>query len=192
MAKIGLYFGSFNPIHIGHLMVAEYLVENSDLAEVWFVVTPRSPFKQQAHLLADHHRLYMVRLAVEDDARFRACDAEFKLPQPSYTVHTLAYLQEKYPNKEFALILGADNLVHFDKWKNWEYILAHFSLYVYPRAGYDVPDCYLKNPNVHLISAPQIEISATFIRNSIQKGKNVKYSLLPKIADYIDKMSFYR
>ena len=162
LSKIGLYFGTFNPIHIGHLIIAEYLVENTDLTEVWFVISPSNPLKKKSTLLNEHHRLYMVNLAIEDDFRFRSCDIEFKLPYPSYTCNTLTYLQEMYPNKEFVLIMGEDNLENIEKWKNWEFIIEHYPIYAYPRTGHDGGK-FAGHPTVKIINAPQIEISATMI-----------------------------
>ena len=135
--NIGLYFGSFNPIHIGHLIIAEYMIENSDLDEIWFVVSPSNPLKKKESLLDERQRLYMVNIAIEDDARFRSSDIEFKLPYPSYTCVTLAHLTERYPEKNFSLIMGEDNLENIEKWKNYEFILNNFHIYTYPRAGYN-------------------------------------------------------
>lgn len=191
MSKVGLFFGSFNPIHIGHLILAEYIVENSDLKEIWFVVSPNNPLKKKSTLLSEHQRLYMVNLAIEDDARFRSCDIEFKLPYPSYTSHTLVHLQEKYPDKEFALIMGEDNLEGIEKWKNYQFILDNFTIYTYPRLGYDGGQ-YKHHPSVRFLSAPQIELSATMIRNSLANGKQVKYFLHPKVEQFIDEMQLYR
>ena len=191
MAKTALFFGTFNPIHVGHLIIAEYLVENSDLKELWFVITPSNPLKKKSSLLDEHHRYYMVNMAIEDDARFKASDVEFKLPYPSYTAHTLTCLQEKYPKKEFVLIMGEDNIENIEKWRNWEFILEHFQIYVYPRVGYN-GEKYKEHPSVKLITAPVIEISSTLIRDSIKAGKNVKYLLTPKIEQYIGEMRFYR
>lgn len=189
--KTGLYFGTFNPIHIGHLIIAEYLVENTDLKEIWFVLSPSNPLKKKASLLPELNRLYMVNVAIEDDPRFRSSDIEFKLPYPSYTATTLTYLQELYPKKEFAVIMGEDNLENIEKWKNYEFILENFPLYVYPRDGYDGGK-FKNHPSVTLVDAPKMEISATMIRESIKAGKNVRYLLLPKVQHYIDDMNFYR
>lgn len=191
MPKIGLFFGSFNPIHIGHLMLAEYIVENTDLKEIWFVVSPNNPLKKKSTLLSEHQRLYMVNLAIEDDARFRSCDIEFKLPYPSYTCHTLVYLQEKFPDKDFALIMGEDNLESIEKWKNYEFILENYSIYTYPRLGYDGGK-YKQHPSVVFVNAPQIEVSATMIRDSLAQGKSVKYFLHHKVEQFIDEMQLYR
>jgi len=190
MAKTALFFGTFNPIHIGHLIIAEYVVENSDLKELWFVITPSNPLKKKSSLLNEYHRYYMVNLAIENDSRFRASDIEFKLPYPSYTAHTLTYLQNKYPGKEFVLIMGEDNLENIEKWRNWEFILEHFQIYVYPRIGYNAGK-YREHPSVKLVNAPNIEISATMIRDSIKARKNVKYLLTSKVEQHIDEMGFY-
>jgi len=191
MPKTALFFGSFNPIHIGHLIIAEYMIVNSDIKEIWFVVSPSNPLKKKETLLAEHHRLYMVKLAIENDYRFRACDVEFKLPYPSYTSNTLVYLNELYPKKEFALIMGEDNLENIEKWKNYEFILNNYQIYLYPRIGHDGGK-YKNHPNVSFVKAPLIEISATLIRESIRQKKSVKYLLLPEIEKYIDEMGFYK
>lgn len=190
MPKIGLFFGSFNPIHIGHLIMAEYFVENTDLKEIWFVVSPNNPMKKKESLLSEHQRLYMVNLAVEDDARFRSSDIEFHLSLPSYTCHTLVHLQEKYPDKEFVLIMGEDNLETIEKWKNYEFILENYSIYAYPRIGSDGGK-YKNHPHVTFVSAPYIGISATMIRNGIAEGKTMHYFMHPKVAQFIDEMRLY-
>lgn len=191
--KVGLYFGTFNPIHVGHLIIANHLVEFSDLDEVWFVVTPQSPHKKKQSLLDNHHRYELVYIAVEDYPKLRPSDIEFKLSQPNYTVHTLAHISEKYPNKEFSLIMGEDNLKSFHKWKNYETIIEHHDIYVYPRiGGGKVKNQFRDHPKVHRIDAPVIQISATHIRDSIKNGKNVQ-SLMPKeVWKYVDDMNFYR
>ncbi|MDR3047311.1 MAG: nicotinate-nucleotide adenylyltransferase [Bacteroidales bacterium] len=191
MKKIGLFFGTFNPLHIGHLIISEYIKENSDLNEIWFVVTPSNPLKNKKLLLNELQRLYMVNLALEDDLRFRSCDIEFKLPYPSYTVNTLAFLQEKYPQYQFALIMGEDNLENIEKWKNWEFILEHYQIYTYPRVGYN-SEKFDKHHSIIKIDAPKIELSSTQIRDSIKNKKSVKYMLLPKIERYINEMGFYK
>lgn len=189
--KIGLFFGSFNPIHIGHLIIAEYIVEHTDLKELWFVVSPCNPLKKKQSLLNDHQRLYMVNIAIEDDPRFRSCDIEFKLPQPSYTVNTLLHLAEKYPDKEFCLIMGEDNLDCIEKWFNYQYILDNYQIYVYPRDDFKTEN--KRNlPNIHYVDAPKIGISATMIRQSIQEKKSVKYLLTEKVMKYVEDMGLYR
>lgn len=191
MKKTGLYFGSFNPIHVGHLIIAEYLVEHSDLQELWFVVSPQNPLKKKASLLDDRERLHIVNLAIEDDLRFKACDIEFSLPKPSYTSYTLQVLREQHPNRDFCLIMGEDNLQTFTKWFNWEYILENYHLYVYPRPGYDGGDLRT-HPHVHLVNAPQMDISSTMIRDSIRTGQPARYMLPEKVFRYLDEEGFYR
>ena len=189
--KTGLFFGTYNPIHIGHLAIANYMAEYTDLKQVWFVVSPHNPHKMKETLLDDYHRLEMVHLAIDDDARFRICDVEFRMPQPSYTIDTMTYLEEKYPMHEFALIMGSDNLRSFRKWKNYEALEKKYTRYVYPRIG-DDPEEIMKHPNVVLVTAPRMEISSSFIREAIGSGKDVKFFLPPKVYKYIDKMFFYK
>lgn len=186
----GLFFGSFNPIHIGHMILAEYIVENTDLKDIWFVVSPHNPLKEKKGLLADYHRLAMVNIAVEEDARMRSCNIEFKMPQPSYTIDTLAYLSEKYPDRDFVLIGGTDILPSFHKWKNYQVLLENYSLYIYNRPNYD-PGEYQEHPNIKIFQAPLLEISASFIRDSIKNGRDVRYMLPPKVYEYIMEMHFY-
>lgn len=191
--KVGLYFGTFNPIHIGHLIIANHLAEYSDLDEVWFVVTPQSPHKKKQSLLENHHRFELVYIAVENYQKLKASDIEFKLPQPNYTVHTLAHISEKYPNHEFSLIMGEDNLKSFHKWKNYETILENHHLYVYPRiSGGSTKTNFDEHPKVHKVDAPIIQISATLIRDGIKQNKNVEPMLLKEVWKYIDEMNFYR
>ncbi len=191
--KIGLFFGSYNPIHVGHLIIANHMVEFSDLDEVWFVVTPHNPFKKKQSLLDDHHRYQLVQEATFDYPKLRPSNIEFTLPQPNYTINTLVHLFEKYPQHQFSLIMGQDNLRSFHKWKNHEEILESHELYVYPRIGDEkgVPDL-LSHPKVHLIEAPIVEISATFIRKAVKENKNVR-ALMPERAwKYMDEMNFYK
>ncbi len=191
--KVGLYFGTFNPIHIGHLIIANHLVEYSNLDEVWFVVTPLSPHKKKQSLLGNHHRYSLVYTAVEDYPKLKPSDIEFKLSQPNYTVHTLAYISEKYPQHAFNLIMGEDNLKSFHKWKNYETILENHQIYVYPRIGEGkVKTGFDGHSKIHRVEAPVIQISATLIRNGIKEGKNVKAMLPEKVWKYIDEMNFYR
>jgi len=190
MKKTGLLFGSFNPIHIGHLMIAGYMHEFSDLDELWFVVSPLNPLKEKNTLLPDHQRLEMVNRAIEDDTRFRSCNIEFKLPKPSYTIYTLTYLQEKYPNREFIIISGTDIFPTFHKWKNWEQLLEFYKFYVYPRPGSQDHEL-TRHPSVTVFDAPMVEISASFIREAIHEGKNMSYFLPEKAYKYIREMHFY-
>ncbi|GJH40667.1 putative nicotinate-nucleotide adenylyltransferase [Capnocytophaga sp. HP1101] len=190
--QIGLFFGSFNPIHIGHLIIANHLVEHSAMDELWFVVTPQNPFKEKQSLLDNHLRLEMVNLAIEEYPKLRASNIEFQLPQPNYTVNTLAYLEEKYPNTNFALIMGEDNLKSFHKWKNYEHILANYAIYVYPRISEETaPEVLVQHPHITRITAPIIELSATFIREELKAKRNVRPLLPEKVWQYIDKLGLY-
>lgn len=196
MEKIGLYFGSFNPIHIGHIAIAGYLTEFTDLSQVWFVVSPHNPLKKKETLLSDHQRLYMTRLAIGDSDRLKASDIEFKLPIPSYTIDTLAYLSEKHPGKKFCLVMGQDNLYTLHKWKNVESLIENYSIYVYPRPfltrpDSDVLDKIISSADLHEINAPMMEISSTFIRNGIKAGKNMSYYVPAATWQYIKEMHFY-
>jgi len=191
--KIGLFFGTFNPIHIGHLIIGNHLVENSDLDRVWFMVTPLNPHKEKKSLLADHHRLAMVRVAVETYPKLHASDFEFNLTQPNYTVKTLALLEEEYPQHEFNLIMGEDNLNSFHKWKNYEVILENYHLFVYPRISNKKINPIFKNhPRIHKINAPIIEISATAIRKAIKEKKEIRPLLPNNVWVYLDEMNFYK
>jgi len=189
--KTGLFFGSFNPIHIGHLIIANYLMEYSDLNELWFVVTPHNPFKEKNTLLADNQRLNMVRLAVENYPKFKVSDVEFKLSKPSYTVDTLAYLAEKFPNNKFTLILGEDNLNSLPKWKNSEFLLKNYSFIIYPRITEKVKDLNIVG-NITKIDAPIIELSSTKIREMIKLKKNIRPMLPPEVFEYIDGSNLYQ
>lgn len=192
--SVGLFFGSFNPIHIGHLILANYILENSDMHELWFVVSPQNPFKEKKTLLSDHHRLDMVQLATREYPRMRTSNVEFGLPKPSYTIDTLTYLHEKYPDIDFCLIMGEDNLKSLHKWKNYEKLLQGHQIIVYPRHYKEVrePHTYLQHPNITLIEAPVIELSATEIRRMIKESKNVRPMLPPEVYDYLDGSNFYK
>ena len=191
--KIGLYFGTFNPIHSGHLIIANHMVEHSDLDEIWLVVTPHNPFKNKSSLLDNHHRFEMVYKATENYSKIKPSNVEFKLPQPNYTIYTLAHLTDLYPDKEFSLIMGEDNLKSFHKWKNFETILEHHQIYVYPRISDGNPDIPLVNhKKINKIEAPVVQISSTMIRNGIKSGKNIQPLLSKEVWEYIDEMNFYR
>ncbi|SFN45163.1 nicotinate-nucleotide adenylyltransferase [Bizionia echini] len=191
--KIGLYFGTFNPIHIGHLIIANQLAEQSDLDQIWLVVTPQSPFKKKQSLLDNYQRLEMVFRATEEYDKLQPSDIEFSLPQPNYTVNTLAHLQEKYPQHEFSLIMGEDNLKSFHKWKNYQVILDNHDIYVYPRISEGTIETQFDgHKRIHHITAPIIELSSTFIRQSIKDGINVKPMLPQTVWQYIDEMNFYK
>tara|TARA_B100001173_G_scaffold311681_1_gene329724 strand:- start:1615 stop:2202 length:588 start_codon:yes stop_codon:yes gene_type:complete len=189
--EIGLFFGSFNPIHSGHLILANYVVEFTPINELWFVVSPQNPFKKHQSLLPEIHRLAMVDRSIENDRRFKASNIEFSLPKPSYTSDTLMYLLEKYPNYKFSLIMGEDNLTHLHKWKNADFLVDNYEIYVYPRPNAKKGN-YENASRIHKLKAPLIEISASFIRNSIKEQKDVSW-FLPKGAwNYIDEMGFYK
>jgi len=194
MKNVGLFFGTFNPVHIGHLVIASYMAEFTDLDEVWMVVTPRSPFKAKKTLLANHHRYQLVYEAVRDYPKLKVSDIEFKLTQPNYTVNTLIQLEEKFGNDyQFALLMGEDNLLGFHKWKNYEVILAHYELYVYPRiTPVTIPEPFREHPSIKRVEAPIMEISSTFIRKQHKAGKDVRAMLPDAVWKYMDEMNFYR
>jgi nicotinate-nucleotide adenylyltransferase len=189
--KVGLYFGSFNPIHFGHLILANHIVENSDLNQIWFVVSPQNPLKTAASLLDNRTRFALVQSAIEGNDNFLASDIEFSLPVPSYTINTLVYLSEKHSNKEFVLILGEDNLVSFNKWKNYKVILDYYSLYIYPRRDAKKSPL-LSNPKVKLIEAPMIDISSSHIRQNIKQGKSIQYLLPDVVKKQIEQYGYYK
>jgi len=191
MKKTGLFFGSFNPIHIGHLALANYMLSFTDLDEVWFVISPHNPLKEKQSLLAQNHRLFMVKLATENHSKFKASDIEFKLSQPSYTINTLAHLKEKYPKKNFSLIMGMDNLQNFHKWKNYEQILNNHTIYVYPRQQSQA-DNFINHPNILITEAPVMEISSSFIRKAILDKKDVSCFMPEKVSAYVSEMNFYK
>lgn len=192
--KTGLFFGTFNPIHHGHLMVANYMHQFTDLDEIWFVITPQSPFKKRENLLDNRDRQHMVNLAIKDQYDFKASDIEFNLPKPNYTVHTLAHLREKHPKREFVLIMGGDNLTHLHKWYNIEQILSSHSIYVYRRPGSEIPahwESEIASENIQVFNAPELDISASFIRKAIQNQKNIRYFIPDTVYKYIKEMHFY-
>lgn len=196
MSKIGLFFGSFNPVHIGHLAIAGYMKEFTDLDQVWFVVSPQNPLKKKGTLLADHHRLYLVELAVGDNDALKPSDIEFRRPVPSYTIDTMAWLTEKYPQHKFVLVMGEDNLYTLHKWKNVMELIKRYPVYVYPRPdvvrkGNAILDEILAKATVKWVNAPLMNISGTFIRNGIRKGKNMSYYVHPAVWKYIVDMHFY-
>lgn len=192
--KVGLFFGSFNPIHVGHMVLANYMLSFTDLDRIWFVVSPHNPLKNKSSLLDEKQRLHLVNLAIGDNNKLKASNIEFKLPQPSYTINTLVHLKEKYPLNEFALILGADNLENFHKWKNYEEILKYHELYVYPRVQTSIEKTglKLKSDKIKLVNAPVIEISSTFIRQSIKEKKDVRYFMPDPVWQYVQEMHFYK
>jgi len=193
MKKIGLYFGTFNPIHIGHLILANHFAETTDLDQVWLVVTPQNPMKRKDSILNNHHRLELVYKATYDYPKLRPSDIEFGLPMPNYTINSLTHLEEKHPDKQFVLLMGEDNLVSFPKWKNYELILDRYELYVYPRkTDRTIPKPFQNNPKINLINAPQIELSSSAIRKAIKANQNIRPLLPPESWLYLDEMNFYK
>lgn len=196
MAKIGLFFGSFNPIHVGHMAIAGYMKEFTGLDQIWFVISPLNPLKKKESLLADHHRLYLVELAIGDNDNLKPSDIEFRRPAPSYTIDTMAWLTEKYPYHKFVLVMGEDNLYTLHKWKNALELVSRFPIYVYPRPGVArkpniLLDDLLAKAAINRVNVPQMDISGTFIRNGIRNGKNMSYFLHPAVWKYIVDMHFY-
>ena len=189
--KVGLFFGSFNPVHLGHMAIANYMLEYTDLERIWFVVSPQNPLKQKSSLLDEKQRLHLVTLAIGDTTKYKASSIEFKLPQPSYTINTLTHLHEKFPQHQFVLIMGADNLQSFNKWKNYEEILKHHQLYVYPRTNAD-GGALKTHEKVKLVNAPIMEISSTEIRTAIKEKKDMRYFMPIQVWEYIKTMHFYK
>lgn len=190
MKKTGLYFGSFNPIHMGHMVIANYIIEYGDLDQLWFVVSPQNPLKEKKTLLQDYHRLDLVNLAIEDDDRFRVSDIEFRLPRPSYTIDTLAYLEEKNPGRQFLIIMGADSLKTFHKWKNADLIENRYHRLIYPRHGTD-KETARRQPNATLLDGPMMEISSTFVRRAIREGRDIRHFVPARAYKYMREMHFY-
>lgn len=190
--KVGLYFGSYNPIHIGHLAIANYMVEYTGIDQLWFVVTPQNPFKKKNNLLDDYQRLEMAHRAVEGDDRLRASNIEFSLPKPSYTVDTLAYLKDQHPDYQFQILMGSDNLENFHKWKNYETIVENYGVIVYPRPGFDKSRVQPHKNITVAENAPLMEISSSFIRKAIQNGKDIRHFLPKKTWEYLEEMNFYK
>jgi nicotinate-nucleotide adenylyltransferase len=188
--KVGLYFGSFNPIHIGHLIIANHILNETGIEKVWFVVSPQNPFKKSSTLLNEYDRLHLVQKAIEGDGRLKASDIEFALPKPSYTVHTLAYLQEKYPDHEFSIIMGSDSFQNLGKWKNAERIIENYSILVYVRPGFEAKTS--SESKVQILNAPLLEISATYIRNLVQAGKSIKHLVPPIVEEEITDSGFFK
>ncbi len=188
--KVGLYFGSFNPIHIGHLIIASYVANHTNMQQVWFVVSPQNPLKPSSVLLNEYHRLHLVHLAVEEDLRLKASDVEFKLPRPSYTIDTLTYLQEKYPQHEFSVIMGSDSFQNLPRWKNFELLVKNYPIIVYKRKAFTITDTF--GANVVILEAPMLDISATEIRENIKSGKTIRYLVPEKVREEIEQNSYYK
>ncbi|HTE08205.1 MAG TPA: nicotinate (nicotinamide) nucleotide adenylyltransferase [Flavitalea sp.] len=189
--RIGLYFGSFNPVHTGHLIIASHILQHTAIQQVWFVVSPQNPLKKSATLLNEYHRLYLVQLAVEGSTDLRTSDVEFHLPRPSYTIDTLTYLQEKYPIHQFSVIMGSDSFQNLRSWKNYAQILLHYQVIVYQRPGFEI-DSEEKNSNVIILKAPLLEISSTHIRESIREGKSIRYLVPDSVMNEIERNSYYK
>jgi len=188
--NIGLYFGSFNPIHVAHLIIVNHILNETGIQKIWFVVSPQNPFKTESNLLNEYHRLYLVRLATEDDSRIKVSDIEFGLPKPSYTSNTLAYLNEKFPEHKFSIIIGSDSFQNFHKWKNAETIIKNYKIYVYKRPGFEIQGHI--SSNVFLLDAPLLQLSATKIRQLIQEGKSVRYMVPDTVLEEIEKGGYYK
>lgn len=189
--RIGLFFGSFNPVHTGHMVIANYMATQTELDEVWLVVSPQNPFKKSNSLADQYSRLHLVKMAIGDTPKLRASDVEFKLPKPSYTIDTLAFLKEQYPDYHFALIMGGDNLPTLPKWKNYEIILRDYEVFVYQRPGIELGEL-AAHPNVHLQDAPLMQLSATYVRNCIKAGQSVRYLVPDAVADELARSGLYR
>lgn len=190
--KVGLFFGSFNPIHVGHMIIANFMATQTDLDQVWLVVSPHNPLKPKNTLARDYDRLHLVRLAIGDNPKLRASDIEFSLPKPSYTIDTLTYLKEKYPDHAFVLIMGGDNLASLHRWKNYELLLRDHEIYVYRRPGYEIPDSYSNHPRIHFLEAPLMHISASYIRKAISEGHSVQYLVTDPVYQYLESSALYR
>ncbi|HQW43756.1 MAG: nicotinate-nucleotide adenylyltransferase [Chitinophagaceae bacterium] len=188
--KIGLYFGSFNPVHVAHLIIANHILNETDIEKIWFVVSPQNPFKVESNLLNEYHRLHLVRLATEEDNRIKASDIEFGLPKPSYTSSTLAYLAEKNPEHQFCIIMGSDSFQNLHKWKNYEVIVKNYPVYVYLRPGFEVENHVAAD--LTILDAPLLQLSATQIRKYIKEGKSVRYMLPEKVLEEIEKGGYYK
>ena len=188
--NIGLYFGSFNPIHIGHLIIANHILNETSINKIWFIVSPQNPFKESKTLLNEFDRLHLVRLATQDDNRIKCSDIEFNLPKPSYTSNTLAFLSEKYPEHQFSIIMGSDSYQNLDKWKNYETIINNYSIYVYKREGYEIKKTFDKEAVV--LNAPIIQISASQIREHIRSAKSIRYLVPEIVREEIESRKFYK
>jgi nicotinate-nucleotide adenylyltransferase len=189
--KVGLYFGSFNPIHTGHLIIANYVAQNTSLEQVWFVISPQNPLKKAGSLLNEYHRLYLVQVSIEDEPSLKASDIEFRLPKPSFTIDTLTYLSEKYPTHEFSIIMGSDSYQNLSEWKNYQQLVKLYPIYVYERPGF-LPEKKYVNANIVFLKAPLLEISSTYIRKIIREGKSIRYLVPEKVRIEIEQNGYYR
>ncbi|MGF7230661.1 nicotinate (nicotinamide) nucleotide adenylyltransferase [Arachidicoccus sp.] len=189
--KIGLYFGSFNPIHVGHMIIAEHVVNHSDLKQIWFILSPQNPLKPSGALLNEYDRLHLLNIAIDDSEKFRAMDVEFKLPKPSYTITTLVYLEEKYPQHEFVVVMGSDSFTNLSRWKNYETLIKNYSFIIYQRPGFVINKELSKQIDYTLLDAPLLDISATFIRQQLKEKKGIKYLLPHGVYDEIELNKYY-
>ena len=187
--NIGLYFGSFNPIHTGHLIIANYIANNTELDEVWFVVSPQNPFKNTASLLNEQHRLSLVKIAIDGEKKLKASNVEFKLPKPSYTADTLIYLAEKYPTKKFSIIMGSDGFQNIEKWKNYKYIINNYNIFIYQRPSFEIKKALPEN--IKIVDAPLLEISSTIIRKNIKQNKSIRYLVTDEVMKEISTKNYY-
>jgi nicotinate-nucleotide adenylyltransferase len=188
--KIGLYFGSFNPVHHGHLIIANHVVQSTDLDQAWFVISPQNPLKPAKGMLNEYHRLFLVKIAIDGENHLRASDIEFKLPRPSYTIDTLTYISEKYPQHEFSIIMGSDGYQNLSKWKNYQQLLTRAAFYIYIRAGYEVLPEY-EGARTHVLDSPLLQISATHIRNMLREGKSIRYLVPDVVKEEIGRNRYY-
>lgn len=187
---VGLYFGSFNPVHVGHLIIANHIINNTDLGQLWFVVSPQNPFKNTASLLNEYQRLHLVNIAIEGEAKLRASNVEFKLPKPSYTIDTLTYLKEKYPDYEFAIVMGSDGFQNLNKWKNYETLVKHYHFYIYKRPGFEISDTF--GATITIMDAPLLDISSTAIRNMIREKRSIRFLVPDIVKEEIERNAYYR
>lgn len=190
--QIGLYFGSFNPVHNGHLIIANHIAEYGGVEKIWFVVSPQNPLKETRSLLNEYDRLHLVKLAISDNERFHASDIEFRLPRPSFTIDTLTYLKEQFPQHQFKLIMGSDSFQNISRWKNYELLLRDHALLIYSRPGFEISPSQLNGHNVQLLQAPLLEISSTYLRTQIKNKKSIRYLTPDAVADYILDNRYYQ
>ena len=188
--NIGLFFGSFNPIHVGHLIIANHILNKEIIERLWFVVSPQNPLKEKNTLLRDYDRLFLVKIATEDDVRIKVSDLEFHLPQPSYTINTVTYLNEKYPNETFSIIMGSDSFQNLGRWKNYETLIKNHDFIVYQRTGFDIINSL--NARIKIVDAPFLDITATEIRALIKEGKSIRYMVPDKVREEIDRGNYFR